>query len=169
MQSEEDWDDGDDWDEEYDDSDSSSILDMELGTKLKLAGVFGVVILIIMSSMIFTNFGFYSGAGTVSVLIDVEESLNPEDRTRWCPRPCAARPTESSLGSWVESPDNGPGVPADQRRICCRPRPLAVCSRQSGFDFAMDDLRYFHLRNADEPSSKLFLLWKPGSSTRRCH
>ena len=81
MQSEEDWDDGDDWDEEYDDSDSSSILDMELGTKLKLAGVFGVVILIIMSSMIFTNFGFYSGAGTVSVLIDVEESLNPEDRT----------------------------------------------------------------------------------------
>ena len=48
MQSEEDWDDGDDWDEEYDDSDSSSILDMELGTKLKLAGVFGVVILIIM-------------------------------------------------------------------------------------------------------------------------
>ena len=57
AQSEEDWDDDDDWDEEYDDSDSSSILDMELGTKLKLAGVFGVVILIIMSSMIFTNFG----------------------------------------------------------------------------------------------------------------
>ena len=81
MQSEEDWDDGEDWDDDYDDSDSSSILDMELATKMKLAGVLGVVILLIMSSMIFTNFGFYSGAGTVSVLIDVEEALNPEDRT----------------------------------------------------------------------------------------
>ena len=50
MQSEEDWDDGDDWDEEYDDSDSSSILDMELGTKLKLAGVFGVVICLLYTS-----------------------------------------------------------------------------------------------------------------------
>ena len=81
MQSEEDWDDGDDWDEDYDDSTSSSILDMDLDTKLKLAGVVGVVLLILMSSMIFTNFGFYSGAGTISVLIDVEEALNPEDRT----------------------------------------------------------------------------------------
>ena len=75
------WDDGEDWEEDYDDSSSSSFLDMDLDTKLKMAGVLGVVLLVVMSSMIFTNFGFYSGAGTVSVLIDVEEALNPEDRT----------------------------------------------------------------------------------------
>ena len=82
MQSEEDWDDGDDWDDDdYEDSESSSFLDMELATKMKIAGALGVVLLIIMSSMIFTNFGLYSGADSVSVLIDVEEALNPEDRT----------------------------------------------------------------------------------------
>jgi len=80
MQSEEDWDDDEDWDD-YDDDGSSSFLDMELATKMKLAGAIGIVILLIMSSMIFTNFGFYSGAGTISVLIDVEEALNPEDKT----------------------------------------------------------------------------------------
>ena len=77
MQSEEDWDDGEDWDDDYADSDSSSILDMELATKMKLAGAVGIALLIILSSTIFTNFGFYSGAGSISVLIDVNEGKMP--------------------------------------------------------------------------------------------
>ena len=79
MQSEEDWDDGEDWDDDYDDSDSSSILDMELATKMKLAGAVGIALLIILSSTIFTNFGFYSGAGSISVLIDVNEGKDASD------------------------------------------------------------------------------------------
>ena len=75
MQSEEDWDD------DYDDSDSSSILDMELATKMKLAGAVGIALLIILSSTIFTNFGFYSGAGSISVLIDVNEGKDASDNT----------------------------------------------------------------------------------------
>ena len=59
MQSEEDWDDGEDWDDDYDDSESSSFLDMELATKMKIAGAVGIALLIILSSTIFTNFGFY--------------------------------------------------------------------------------------------------------------
>ena len=81
MQSEEDWDDGEDWDDDYDDSDSSSILDMELATKMKLAGAVGIALLIILSSTIFTNFGFYSGAGSISVLIDVNEGKDASDNT----------------------------------------------------------------------------------------
>lgn len=81
MQSEEDWDDGEDWDDDYDDLDSSSVLDMELATKMKLAGAIGIVLLIILSSTIFTNFGFYSGAGSISVLIDVNEGKDATDNT----------------------------------------------------------------------------------------
>ena len=81
MQSEEDWDDGEDWDDDYDDSESSSVLDMELATKMKLAGAVGIVLLIILSSTIFTNFGFYSGAGSISVLIDVNEGKDANDNT----------------------------------------------------------------------------------------
>ena len=81
MQSEEDWDDGEDWDDDYDDSDSSSILDMELATKMKLAGAVGVALLIILSSTIFTNFGCYSRAGSISVLIDVNEGKDASDNT----------------------------------------------------------------------------------------
>ena len=47
MQSEEDWDDGEDWDDDYDDSESSSFLDMELATKMKIAGAVGIALLII--------------------------------------------------------------------------------------------------------------------------
>ena len=81
MQSEEDWDDGEDWDEDYDDSESSSLLDMELATKMKIAGAVGIALLIILSSTIFTNFGFYSGAGSISVLIDVNEGKDASDNT----------------------------------------------------------------------------------------
>ena len=61
MQSEEDWDDGEDWDDDYDDSESSSFLDMELATKMKIAGAVGIALLIILSSTIFTNDGGISG------------------------------------------------------------------------------------------------------------
>ena len=81
MQSEEDWDDGEDWDDDYDDSESSSFLDMELATKMKIAGAVGIALLIILSSTIFTNFGFYSGAGSISVLIDVNEGKDANDNT----------------------------------------------------------------------------------------
>ena len=81
MQSEEDWDDGEDWDDDYDDSESSSLLDMELATKMKIAGAVGIALLIILSSTIFTNFGFYSGAGSISVLIDVNEGKDASDNT----------------------------------------------------------------------------------------
>ena len=81
MQSEEDWDDSEDWDDDYDDSDSSSVLGMELATKMKLAGAVGIALLIILSSTIFTNFGFYSGAGSISVLIDVNEGKDASDNT----------------------------------------------------------------------------------------
>ena len=81
MQSDEDWDDGEDWDDDYDDSESSSFLDMELATKMKIAGAVGIALLIILSSTIFTNFGFYSGAGSISVLIDVNEGKDANDNT----------------------------------------------------------------------------------------
>ena len=81
MQSEEDWDDGEDWDDDYEDSESSSALDMEIATKMKLAGAVGIALLIILSSTIFTNFGFYSGAGSISVLIDVNEGKDANDNT----------------------------------------------------------------------------------------
>ena len=78
---EEDWDDGEDWDEDYEDSSSSSIFDMDLASKMKLAGALGVVLLILLSSTIFTNFGFYSGASSVTVLIDVNEGKDANDNT----------------------------------------------------------------------------------------
>ena len=78
---EEDWDDGEDWDEDYDDSESSSIFNMALASKMKLAGALGVVLLILLSSTIFTNFGFYSGASSISVLIDVNEGKDANDNT----------------------------------------------------------------------------------------
>ena len=81
MQSEEDWDDGEDWDDDYEDSESSSALDMEIATKMKLAGAVGIALLIILSSTIFTNFGFYSGASSISVLIDVNEGKDANDNT----------------------------------------------------------------------------------------
>ena len=73
------WDDDEDWEEDYDDSESFSFLDMELASKVKLAGAVGVVLLIILSSTIFTNFGFYSGAGSITVLIDVNEGKDASD------------------------------------------------------------------------------------------
>ena len=76
---EDDWDEDEDWDDDYDDS--SSALGMEIATKMKLAGAVGIVLLIILSSTIFTNFGFYSGAGSISVLIDVNEGKDANDNT----------------------------------------------------------------------------------------
>ena len=72
-----DWD--EDWEEDYDDS-SNFLSGMSVASKMKVAGGAAFVILILLSSMIFTNFGFYSGAGSLSVLVDVNEGKDPGDR-----------------------------------------------------------------------------------------
>jgi len=79
MQSgaEEEWDD-EDWD---DDSDSSFISDMSVGSKMKLAGAGALVLMILIFAMVSQNFGFYYGAGSLTVLIDVNEGKDPGDRT----------------------------------------------------------------------------------------
>ena len=48
---------------------------------MKIGGATAIVVLLLLCSMIFTNFGFYSGAGSLSVLIDVNEGKDPGDRT----------------------------------------------------------------------------------------
>jgi hypothetical protein len=76
MQSaDEEWED-EDWDD-YDDD--SGFLGISFGIKPILVTAF--VVLLLLSSMIFTNFGFYFGAGSLSVLIDVNEGKDPGDRT----------------------------------------------------------------------------------------
>ena len=78
MQSaDEEWDD-EDWEDDDDDSGFSGI-SLSFGIKPVLVTAF--VVLLLLSSMIFTNFGFYSGAGSLSVLIDVNEGKDPGDRT----------------------------------------------------------------------------------------
>ena len=79
MQSgaEEEWDD-EDWD---DDSDSSFISDMSVGSKMKLAGAGALVLVILIFTMVSQNYGFYYGAGSLTVLIDVNEGKDPGDRT----------------------------------------------------------------------------------------
>ena len=69
----EDWD--EDWDEEeYDEPTESFLSDISLASTMKFTGGIAFVLFLLLSSMIFTNFGFYSGAGSLSVLIDVNES-----------------------------------------------------------------------------------------------
>ena len=79
MQSgaEEDWDD-EDWD---DDSGSSFISDMSMASKMKLAGAGALVLVILIFAMVSQNFGFYYGAGSLTVIIDVNEGKDPGDRT----------------------------------------------------------------------------------------
>ena len=66
-------------DEDWDDYDDDSGLGISFGIKPILVTTF--VVLLLLSSMIFTNFGFYFGAGSLSVLIDVNEGKDPGDRT----------------------------------------------------------------------------------------
>ena len=78
MQSaDEEWED-EDW-EDYDDDSGFSGISLSFGIKPVLATSF--VVLLLLSSMILTNFGFYYGAGSLSVLIDVNEGKDPGDRT----------------------------------------------------------------------------------------
>ena len=79
MQSgaEEEWDD-EDWE---DDSGSSFISDMSVGSKMKLAGAGALVLVILIFTMVSQNYGFYYGAGSLTVLIDVNEGKDPGDRT----------------------------------------------------------------------------------------
>ncbi len=75
--SEEEWDD-EDWD---DDSGSSFISDMSVASKMKLAGAGALVLVILIFAMVSQNFGFYYGAGGLTVIIDVNEGKDPGDRT----------------------------------------------------------------------------------------
>ena len=79
MQSgaEEEWDD-EDWD---DDSGSSFISDMSVGSKMKMAGAGAFVLVILIFTMVSQNYGFYYGAGSLTVIIDVNEGKDPGDRT----------------------------------------------------------------------------------------
>jgi len=78
MQSaDEDWED-EDWEDFDDDSDFSG---MPLSFGIKPVLVTAFVIFILICSMVFQNFGFYFGAGSLSVLIDVNEGKDPGDRT----------------------------------------------------------------------------------------
>ena len=80
MQSgaEEEWDD-EDW--EDDDSGSSFISDMSMASKMKMAGAGAFVLVILIFTMVSQNYGFYYGAGSLTVLIDVNEGKDPGDRT----------------------------------------------------------------------------------------
>ena len=79
MQSgaEEEWDD-EDWE---DDSGSSFISDMSMASKMKLAGAGAFVLVILIFTMVSQNYGFYYGAGSLTVIIDVNEGKDPGDRT----------------------------------------------------------------------------------------
>ena len=79
MQSgaEEEWDD-EDWE---DDSGSSFISDMSMASKMKLAGAGALVLVILIFTMVSQNYGFYYGAGSLTVIIDVNEGKDPGDRT----------------------------------------------------------------------------------------
>ena len=77
MQSaDEEWD-----DEDWEDDDSSFFSGVSVASRMKAGGFSAVIVLLLLCSMIFTNFGFYSGAGSLSVLIDVNEGKDPGDRT----------------------------------------------------------------------------------------
>jgi hypothetical protein len=76
----EDWDD-EEWDDEEWDDDSDSGTKLIVFTNLRIAIGVSLVILLLVSSMIFTNFGFYSGAGTLTLLIDVNEGKDENDVT----------------------------------------------------------------------------------------
>jgi len=75
-----DWDDGDESDDDwYDGDESDSNIPTGLVTNTRIAIGVSLVILILLCSMIFTNFGLYSGAGSLSVLIDVNEGRDITD------------------------------------------------------------------------------------------
>tara|TARA_B100000579_G_scaffold433887_1_gene453544 strand:- start:703 stop:1719 length:1017 start_codon:yes stop_codon:yes gene_type:complete len=68
-------------DEEWEDEDDSSFFSgVSVASRMKAGGIAAIVVLLLLCSMIFTNFGFYSGAGSLSVLIDVNEGKDPGDR-----------------------------------------------------------------------------------------
>ena len=59
-------------DEEWEDEDDSSFFSgVSVASRMKAGGIASVVVLLLLCSLIFTNFGFYSGAGSLSVLIVV--------------------------------------------------------------------------------------------------
>ena len=74
----------DEWDDEEweDDYDGVPLLD-KLGVllNLKVIGVLLVVGVLLVAALVLTGFGFYFGVGQLSLLIDVNEGVDPGDRT----------------------------------------------------------------------------------------
>ena len=72
----------DEWDDDWEeDSDSSFFSGTSVASRMKIGVFAAIIVLLLLSSMIFTNFGFYSGAGSLNILIDVNEGKDPGDRT----------------------------------------------------------------------------------------
>ncbi len=74
----------DEWDDEEweDDYDGAPLLDKLGGLlSLKVLGVLLVVGVLLVAALVLTGFGFYFGVGQLSLLIDVNEGLDPGDRT----------------------------------------------------------------------------------------
>ena len=66
-------------DEDWEDYDDDSGANFPLITNMRMAIGVTIVILLLLCSAIFTNFGFYSGAGSLRVLIDVNEGKDASD------------------------------------------------------------------------------------------
>ena len=78
MTPDEEWDD-EEWEDDYD---GAPLLD-KLGwlLSLKVIGVLLVVGVLLVAALVLTGFGFYFGVGQLSLLIDVNEGLDPGART----------------------------------------------------------------------------------------
>ena len=87
----------DEWDDDWEEDESSFFSGVSVASRMKVGGIAAVVVLLLLCSMIFTNFGFYSGAGSLSVLIDVNEGKDPGDRT-FNANVLATSPTFGMLG-----------------------------------------------------------------------
>ena len=77
----EEWDD-EDWDDDDDDNwetDLDSSTKFFIVTNLRIAIGVSLIILLLICSTVFTNFGFYSGAGSLTLLIDVNEGKDDND------------------------------------------------------------------------------------------
>ena len=77
----EEWDD-EDWDDDDDnwETNSDSSTKLFAVTNIRIAIGVSLIILLLICSTVFTNFGFYSGAGSLYVLIDVNEGKDTSDK-----------------------------------------------------------------------------------------
>ena len=78
MTPDEEWDD-EEWEDDYD---GTPLLESLGGLlSLKVVGALLVVVVLLIAALVLTGFGFYFGVGQLSLLIDVNEGLDPGDRT----------------------------------------------------------------------------------------